>query len=188
MRHDLGIGLSLIRNNAPFEIRLSKRSEDLIDHLDTFGSFRYLEISHFVEGLVLPLLDRAVWEIRRYCTIINYSHKLDDGSRRNMLQQEIQKIIDSENKPRHQFRLSGGLLEKIVDNKKDPAREPLVWQNHCFGKKARKSIRVAPFFHATNSPLSLHPEILDEVLKYVLVPDKVAKAYRSQQPAADGWQ
>jgi hypothetical protein len=178
--HNLGSGLALIRKNAPFEIRLSKGSEDLIEHLDTYGRFRYLETSHFVQGLELPLVDRTVWEIRRYCTVINYSIKLDDGSTKEMLQLEIEKIINSENNPRHHFKVFGGLLEKIVDDKKDPAREPLVWQNHCFGRQARKSIRIVPFFHATNSPLSLHPEILDNVLKYVFLPDKVIEAYRIQ--------
>jgi hypothetical protein len=182
--HNLGLGLSLVRKNAPFEIILSKGSEDLIGHLDTYGRFRYLEIPHFVQGLELLLLDRAVWEIRRYCTVINYSLKLDDGSTKEMLQLEIQKILNSENSPWHHFRVFGGLLEKIVDDKKDPAREPLVWQNHCFGQQAKKSIRIVPFFHATNSPLSLHPEILDDVLKYVLIPNKVVEAYRSQQPGA----
>jgi hypothetical protein len=33
-----------------------------------------------------------------------------------------------------------------------------------------------------NSPLFLHPEILDEVLKYAFVPKDVANAYRTSQP------
>lgn len=186
VRHDVGLGLLLARKHAPFEIRLSKGSEDLIAHLDTYGRFRYLETPFYVLGLELPQLDRTVWEIRRYCTVINYSITLNDGSTKNKLDLEVQKIENSEKNPPQHFKLFGGCLEKIIDDKKHPAREPLVWQNLYYGRRPKKSIRLSRFSHSTNSPLSLHPEILDEVLQYVFLPKEVVQAYRSQQTAADG--
>ena len=60
VRHGLGAGLSLARKHLPFEIRLSKGSEDLIAHLDTYGRFRYLETPFYVLGLELPQLDRTI--------------------------------------------------------------------------------------------------------------------------------
>src|ERR1035437_4467358 len=75
-------------------------------------------------------------------------------------------------------RLEGGHLEKIVDNVKDPAREPLLWQDAFFGKRTRRRVWVGLGFQATNSPLILHPEILDEVTKYVFLPKDVQAAYR----------
>lgn len=176
--HKVGFGLSHARKNVPFEIRLSNGSEELIAHLDTYGRFRYLETPFHVFGLELPQLDRTVWEIRRYCTVINYCLKLDDGSTKEMLQLEIEKISNSENNPPQYFRLHGGFLEKIIDDKKNPAREPLVWQNLYYGRRPKKSIRLVKFSHSTNSPLSLHPEILDEVLRYVFLPKDVIEAYR----------
>lgn len=186
IQHNIGLGLSHARKHAPFEIRLSNGSEELIEHLDTYGKFRYLEIPFHVFGLELPQLDRTVWELRRYCAVIDYSLKLQDGSNKNMLPLEIQKIENSESRPPQSFRIFGGFLEKIIDDKKHPAREPLVWQNLYFGRRPKKSIRIAKFMHSTNSPLSLHPEMLDDVLKYVHLPKGVIEAYRNLQSDTQG--
>jgi hypothetical protein len=75
------------------------------------------------------------------------------------------------------YNLPNGLLEKIIDDEKHPARKSLLWQNGFFGKKARRKVRLQRRFYAANAPLFLHPEILDEVKKYVFIPKAVAKAY-----------
>jgi hypothetical protein len=61
----------------------------------------------------------------------------------------------------------------------NPAREPLLWQNGFFGTRTRKCVRLNKWFQAHNAPLYLNPQILDEVLKYVHIPDYVAKGYRA---------
>jgi hypothetical protein len=48
------------------------------------------------------------------------------------------------------------------------------------GSRARKSVRISSAFHGTNSPLSLHPEILEEVLRYVYLPKDVIAAARAE--------
>src|SRR5262249_20907418 len=90
-------------------------------------------------------------ELRRYCTV-------DEEPRRLRSRQGFAA-------PR--VRLENGLLEKIVDDAKNPAREPLLWQNGFFGKRERKKIRLRKWFQAHNAPLYLNPQILEEVLKYV---------------------
>ena len=42
VRHDLSTSLDLLKTCAPFELRLQKPSRELIEHLDTYGRFRYL--------------------------------------------------------------------------------------------------------------------------------------------------
>jgi hypothetical protein len=90
--------------------------------LDQCGRYRYFEVSTVGFGAQLVTLDRAVWELRRYCTV-------DEEPRRLRLRQGFAA-------PR--VRLENGLLEKIVDDAKNPAREPLLWQNGFFGKRERK--------------------------------------------------
>ncbi len=182
VRHDLSLGLKLIRKHLPFEIRLSKSSEDLISHLDTYGRFRYLETPFYVFGYELCQLDKTIWEIRRYCRTLNYSITLHDGSPTNMLSNELMLIETSEMKPPQHFRISGGFIEKILDDKKHPARKPLVWQNLYFGGRSRRTVRLARFFQSTNSPLSLHPEILDDVQQYVYLPKEIVEIYRNYVP------
>jgi hypothetical protein len=94
-----------------------------------------------------------------------------------MLDLELRAIEESERQPRVRYRRISGVLEKIVSGKKSLQRDALLWQNPCFGRKARKTIRPLNYLQSANSPLSLHPEILDEVLKYVWLPKDAVIAY-----------
>lgn len=177
INHDLTTALKHTKK-LPFDLNLSPSTEDFIKHIDNFGRFRYLETSYFTDGPKLVQLDRAVWEIRRYCKVLNYEIKLPDGSSKNMLELEIEKIENSINHSPHKFRLIGGTLEKILDQKDNTARPALTWQNGFFSGKARKFVKPPAHFHAVNAPLFLHPEILDEVLKYIFIPRDVINAYK----------
>jgi len=110
------------------------------------------------------MLDWAVWALRRYCT-------------RDPRPAQV-RIQHAAIPPR--VRIPGGYLEKIIDDRKHPAREALLWHNAFFGRVKGK-VRMMSGFMATNSPLTLNPHILDEVLKYFLLPDEVQKAYRQLQ-------
>ncbi|BCG47157.1 hypothetical protein GEOBRER4_n1980 [Citrifermentans bremense] len=176
INHNLECALKHTKK-LPFRIRRSKSTDEFINHISNFGRFRYLESSYFIHGPKIVELDKAIWEIRRYCTVVNYDIK-QDGEIKNMLQLEIQKIKESEKHPPHTFRISGGLLEKIVENKNNSSRSALIWQNAFFGKVTRKQVSVPTAFQAVNSPLYLHPEILEEILKFVFLPKEVADAYR----------
>ena len=68
--HDLTKALKLTER-LPFKVDLSTRSQKFIDHVATYGEFRYLDVSTFAEGHALVNLDFAVWELRRYCQVLN---------------------------------------------------------------------------------------------------------------------
>ncbi|MBS1787923.1 MAG: HEPN domain-containing protein [Acidobacteria bacterium] len=178
--HDLGEVLDLLEKNAPFELRLKDPSRRLIEHLDTYGRFRYLETPFHIMGLEIIQLDMAVWDIRRYCRVLDYDITLPNGEKKRMLDEEILAIERSETRPPQSFALIGGELEKIIADKKNSAREPLLWKNLFYGQRARKSVPLRHYTHSTNSPLSLHPEILDDVLKLVFLPKDVINAYRAE--------
>ncbi len=165
-------------DKLPFTLNLSPSSLELIKHIDNFGRFRYLEISYFTNGPKLVQLDKAIWEIRRYCQVINYEVTLPDGSIKNMLDLQIEMIEQSAQQSPHKFRIMGGALESILDKKENPARAALVWQNGFFSGKARRFVKSPARFHAVNAPLSLHPEILEEVLEYTFIPNDVVNAYK----------
>jgi HEPN domain-containing protein len=160
--HDLEKAMLKIEKSCKFALDLTEKTKDFIEYIDSYGQFRYLENSPILFGSDLVRLDRAIWEIRRYCT-------LSEGGR------EV-KLIDGE--PAPIVRISGGYLEKIIDKVNHPAREPLLWQNSFFGQRKRRTVRLRGGFHATNSPLFVNPHILDEVLKYVFLPKDVKAAYR----------
>jgi HEPN domain-containing protein len=174
--HDLSVAMELT-SKLPFNLELTKSTVDLINHLNTFGQSRYLEISSFTHGYKLVELDQAVWEIRRYCRVLNHDKKQSDGSSRNMLDIEMDIIKNSSSRSPHEFKIIGGELEKIIKKEDHPSRKALLWQNAFFATRRRKKVKHSYTIRAVYSPLYMDSEILDDLLEYVHLPKAVTKAY-----------
>lgn len=177
--HDLAELIRAYERVNPFELRLSQRCRQFIDFLDTYGRHRYFESSWYVKGGEIVELDRAVWEIRRYARVMRYDFHDAEGANISALPIEIRRNIEAESRHPHEFFISGGLLETIIGKKEHPAREALIWQNYFYGKSHRSTVKLRSGLQAANSPLTLHPELLDEVLQYVFIPKDVVNAYRN---------
>jgi HEPN domain-containing protein len=177
INHDLDQAMQYIRK-LPFDLNFSESTESFITHLTYFGRFRYLETSYFLRGPKLLELDKAVWEIRRYCRVLDFEKEQPDESMKSMLESNIEDIKSSVNNPPKTFKIEGGLLEKIIYKTDHQSRSALIWHNAFYGKVTRKTVRVQTPFYAVNSPLTLHPEILDEVLEYIFLPKEIINAYR----------
>lgn len=175
--HDLVQAL-LLTQSLPFDIKLSTRSRKFISHLAEVGEVRYIDVPFHVYGHILIDLDLAVWEIRRYCQVLNVSGKQLPLEEQKLLDTAWSDLACSETKPRHKFRLHGGLLEKIVSERRHPSRSALLWQNPCFGVRRRATVKAKSHLNAQHSLLYLYPEMLDELLKYVFIPKKQIAAYR----------
>lgn len=171
--HDLGEIFVAFEKKKPFEINLSSRSRKFLEFLDTYGRHRYFESSWYVMGEEILDLDRAVWEVRRYARILQYELRGTDGSKLSALPIELAHNIEAESLHPHDFHIAGGRLESILEKKDHPARAPLIWQNGFFGRSHRRSVKLQTGLQSANSPLTLHPELLDEVLKYVWLPKDV---------------
>ncbi len=180
VKHDLAEAQKLAAK-APFKIRLSDRSLKLLDHLNEYGRFRYLETSYFINGPKLIELDKAVWELRRYCRVMNYVSYPLNAAPKPMLALEIEHNEMAEKHPPQKFHIIDGALEAILRKQSDPARAPLIWQNGFYGSSRRKRVTVPIFSYAENSPLLMYPEILDYVLKYIHIPKYIAEAYQAAQ-------
>lgn len=180
--HDLAKAQKYAQN-VPFDIKLSGTSQKLLEHLNDYGRFRYLEASYFIYGPKLVELDKAIWELRRYCRVMDYRLDIPGKPPRPMLEIEIRRNEVAEKRLPQEFRIVGGALEAIIKKRSDPARAPLIWQNGFYGNSHRKRVRVPTHFYAENSPLSLHPQILDHVLEYIHISKDVIAAYRTWQQA-----
>ncbi|MGH8854315.1 MAG: hypothetical protein ACREWI_08555, partial [Telluria sp.] len=80
-----------------------------------------------------------------------------------------------------------GTLEQIIENKDHSARAALIWNNLFFGPSRRKGVKMKSSWESGNSPFFLHPEIIDEVIKYVYIPKDIAEGVRqfAKQKAVD---
>jgi HEPN domain-containing protein len=165
MRHSLSVGLNAIKISGKLTLDLTELTEHFIAYLDEFARFRYLEVSNIAHGQDLVKLDRAVWELRRFCA----------------LDPEFRKPTLSHGKPVPKVTLPGGQLESIIGSSDHPARGPLLWQNAFFGRRARRRVKPHPWMKAINAPLYMNPQILDEVLKYVHLPKDLVGAYRNHK-------
>jgi len=177
--HHLGDLIRAFERVKPFELRLSTPCRMYIDFLDTYGRHRYFESSWYVKGREIVELDQSVWEVRRYARVLQYEFQGSEGTKTSALPIEIGRNVDAESRHPQEFYIAGGLLEEIVAKKQHPARGALIWQNGFYGKSHRRTVRLRSGLQAANSPLTLHPDLLDDVLTYVFLPKDVVDAYRT---------
>ena len=176
--HDLEQILKVFEKNKKFDLVLTENTQKFLIFLDTYGRHRYYETPYYIMGNELISLDRAVWQIRQYARAMDYQINDLHGVKIDMLKLELEANAYARKRPPHKFRIIGGRLESIIAKRDHPSREPLLWQNAFFGRKSRNIITLPSRSESGNSPLYLHPAILDEILKYVFLPKDVIAHYR----------
>ena len=83
-----------------------------------------------------------------------------------------------EGRPAPKILLESERLERVMKSAKDPAREPLLWQNAFFGRRIRRRVKRPKWgFTAKNAPLFVIPDALSEFVKYAYVSPDAARAY-----------
>lgn len=186
--HAVLAGIDQMKKLGKFTIDLKPATEKFIRRLEEEGAeFRYYESSYCTEEFDIIRLDHAVWELRRYCQPLDYDIVLEDGTKKNMLSVELDRVKTALENNEKGTCIQHGILEKIISERSHPARNSLIWNNLYFGPSHRKVVRMRPDWEAGNSPFFLHPEIIDEVEKYVFVPKNIAEGVRlfAKQKAAE---
>jgi hypothetical protein len=177
LKHEVEAGIDLIGKKGKFSIDLSAPVLKFIRSLEDGARFRYYETSYHAEGLDLARLDKSVWELRRYCQPLDYEVVIE-GVPHSRLESNLARIRSAQMGNENGTCISGGWLEDVLRKPSHPAREALVWRNLFFGSRRRRKVTVLHWHEAGNSPLYLHPEIVDEVAKYIFLPEEVKAAYR----------
>lgn len=170
--------LQRMADTGPFSIPVSDRTLALLDRLEGMAEYRYFQVSYSHHDVSVYDLDVAVWEIRRYCQVLDYS-RLPDAASLPPLTLELQRVVAARADGQKGTCLSGW-LEEVIAKPKHPARTALLWNNLFFGPSRRKRIRVPAYEEAGNAPLYMHPEIVDEVLKYIKMEKPVADMWRKE--------
>lgn len=173
LRHEVSGALELMEKRGTFKIELSTQSLDFIERLESGARFRYFEVSYSNRPHDLVRLDRAVSEFRRYCQVVNLT-LCDEHDEVNVLELMLEQIRRAATDSPFETCISNGWLEKVIKDRKHSARAALVWQNLYFGSSNRKKAKLIGYIEGGNSPLYLHPEILEDVQKYVFFPESLA--------------
>lgn len=167
--HNLVRAMELTRK-VSYPPKLRSSSQKFFDHIATYGERRYLDGCYFVEGHPLFELDMTVWDLRRYCQVLDVFGKELPKHEQALLSAAHADLEQSEQRPPQHFRLHNGKLESILDDLKNPARGPLVWNNGFFNGSRRRKVRIRHVMYATNAPLTNFPYMLDDLLKYIQMP------------------
>lgn len=176
IRHEVERSLELIYDKV--DVELSDQTKNFIKRLEEFGArFRYLEVSWFIKDCEVAILDRAVWELRRFCDSELYVYSGNQFVSISQDKFDLIKFIDKRSKVNSL--ISGGFLEKTLENRESRARPDLVWCNLYYSTSSRKKVTIKTPYMAENSPFFLHPEIIDEVSKYAFVPREIRNAYKN---------
>lgn len=186
--HSVLPGVELMKKHGKFELDLSAETVGFIKKLEDYGAeYRYYEVWYDIEPFEIVRFDRAVWEIRRYCQPLDYDIVDRNGQTVNSLHHELERVHRAKARQDKGTCVLGGTLEKIISERGHPARQALIWNNLFFGPSLRKSLRMDSTWEAGNSPFFMHPEIIDEVVKYAYVPPAIAEGVRqfAKQKAAE---
>lgn len=186
--HSVLPGIERMRQHGKFKLDLSVDTIEFIKKLEDYGAeYRYYEVSYNIQPFDIVRFDRAVWELRRYCQPLDYDVADMNGKTVNLLHLQLDRVHRAKARHEKGTCIVGGILEKIIEKKDHPAREALIWHNLFFGPSRRKRVRMQPAWEAGHSSFFLHPEIIDEVVKYVYIPDKIAEGVRqfAMQKAAE---
>lgn len=177
--HSVLPGIEQMKQVGRFDLDLSAKTVEFIKRLEDDGAeYRYYEVSYDIQPFDIVRFDRAVWELRRYCQALDYEIVDMNGKAVNLLTHELDRIHRAKEKHEKGTCVRGGILEKIIEQKDHPAREALIWNNLFFGPSRRKGVKLRPEWETGNSPFFLHPEIIDEVVKYVHIPKDIAEGVR----------
>jgi HEPN domain-containing protein len=177
--HSVLPGIERMKQHGKFELDLSADTVKFIRKLEDYGAeYRYYEVSYDIRPFDIVRFDRAVWELRRYCQPMDYDTVDMNGKTVNWLTHELDRVHRAKAKQEKGTCVMGGILEMIIEKKDHPAREALIWNNLFFGPSRRKGVKMRPDWEAGNSPFFLHPEIIDEVVKYVYIPKDIAEDVR----------
>jgi hypothetical protein len=174
IKHEVERILELICKKV--NVELSEQTKKFIKRLEEFGArFRYLEVSWFIKDCEIAYLDRAVWELRRFCDAELYVYSGNQFVSVSLDKYEQIKSIEKPNKIN--TLILGGFLEKTLENRDSRARPDLVWCNLYYSMSNRSKVSIKTSVMAENSPFFLYPEIIDEVSKYIIVPREIRNAY-----------
>jgi hypothetical protein len=161
--HNLSKALERLQDSQSISIHLTPVTQSFIGHLEMYGAERYLTTSSVAYGHDVVRLDRAVWELRRFCTLDPGPHKLELQTGRRATRYSLD-----------------GWLEDVLA-KDSETRRALLRENAFWGPSRKTRVNVPGWISCSNAPLYMHPEILKLATKYIQIPRQLVEAFKAHR-------
>jgi hypothetical protein len=180
--HDIDTALSRVRADVPYADDLHPDKHAVFRQIAEYGADRYLIGSWAAHGTLLSQLDASIWDVRRYCQVLTAPPAATPDEQRiyQLMRETVKKC---RNAP-HAFRIKNGFLEQVFANKHHPAHAALCWKNAHFGNRARRTMTERFYLHASNAPLALYPDMIDDLAKLITIPKSMRLEYEATRDAA----
>lgn len=157
LSHDLERALARVHQTLALELELTDLERSAFNSLVRWNADRYLINSYVIEEHELGALDLLVWRLRQYCEPLDVTHYADEPSN-DLLRANLEKVAARPIAMPKLGHLEGGQLERILADRKNPARPGLVWRNLRFSTAHRKRVPMSAGWRCVNSPLYLAQE------------------------------
>lgn len=153
-------------------VNLSEDTLTYLRYLDTWGENRYFEKPHFMTpNNNIDKLDRAVWEIRRFCQ--HFELRKNKATRVSKL--KLKTVRDATFNS-DLSTVVNGKLKEIIESEKHIHHGFLITCNKYFGGYEGD---IPSPLHAINPAQTLYSEYFDELNKYIHFPQEVVKAFEN---------
>jgi HEPN domain-containing protein len=180
MGHNLDKSYRALSKITDVPIALPEDVQEFISYLNQQGNNRYLEKHAYTTGNELLMLDRTVWFVRRYCqNIRGHSSPGPDGKRIDMFPLNVAALRAFNEGQETRYRIFGGFLEKVLQQRDPALRRCLVWKNFYYGKYRKKAIKHFTTYSWSENPAHyLHPEVFSILEERVKFPKEVIVLFR----------
>ncbi|AWH50595.1 hypothetical protein C1925_16250 [Stenotrophomonas sp. SAU14A_NAIMI4_5] len=166
--HRVADAFADVRSKLSIDLELTEVEQEALDNLVRWDFDRYLVRSYHVEDSELGGLDLLVWRLRQYCEPLDVAHYADTPSS-ELFRNSVAAIAARSIAAPRVGHLPNGDLEKILADKKHPAREGLVWRNLRFNSANRRRTRVSAGWRVVNSPLDMTDDqaVVDDAKRWM---------------------
>lgn len=175
--HNISPAINKFEKHTNVSLNISDDINAFINKLEERAKYRYSTVSNMSFGYDIFLLDKSVHQIRRYCQQFSFDKKQRESEISNLA---TQLNFESKIKDVCQITFEAGILEKILRDKKHPARKALIYHNAFFKSRNRSKVSVNHSFKGYNSPFFQRPELVELAKEYIRIEHEVIRAYREE--------
>lgn len=158
-----------IERQTPISYNFNDDERHFLSVIDECWADRYYVTQKHFSSNNLPLYDKIIWTIRRYCTNIDIVTEGEDISA------AVLASLSSEYYDLHPHKLHhvGGHLEKVIHSSSSSfynnQRKALVWLNNFFGVRRKSNTPYFYFSHGMNPTCWNDSNAVTNVRKYAKV-------------------